>query len=406
MTAIITIAALATFLTTRCSMGNPSLVFDAADESVLETQGVNEPWYPASLTKLMTAYVTFTAISRGKISRNERVVISKRAHAQPVSRLGIAAGSLISVDLALKALLAFSANDIAMALAETVGGSEENFVRLMNDTARQLAMTGTYYANPSGLPDVRQVTTAHDLAILVDALIRDFPDDFHYFSEPSVTIGNKRYHNRNTLLGKMAGIDGIKNGFICNSGYNIVASATRNGRRLVAIVLGAESKEAADNTARALLETGFADGAGNGIKSVEALPDSGLPIEAPQDMAGSVCKREQSLKTTPFGDLHGWSAVLGRGSSPNEATALLVRQLAATRYVFYGGRSVITQPPGRKDHLAIVDSLSRAQSRRLCEYLHRQGAYCRELSPHDLAQISVPRAKSGNNRGTGPPLRK
>ena len=406
MTAIITIVALAAFLTARCSMGNPSLVFDATDESVLETQGINESWYPASLTKLMTAYVTFAAISRGKISRNERVVISKRAHAQPASRLGIAAGSLISVDLALKALLALSANDIAMALAETVGGSEENFVHLMNDTARQLAMTGTYYANPSGLPDVRQVTTAHDLALLVDALIRDFPDDLHYFSEPSVNIGNKRYQNHNTLLGKMAGVDGIKTGFICNSGYNIVASATRNGRRLVAIVLGAESKEAADNTARVLLETGFADGARNGIKSVETLPDSVLPIEVPQDMAGSVCKRAQSLKTTPFGDLHGWSAVLGRGSSPNEATALLTRRLAATRYVFYGGRSVITQPPGRKDHLAIVDSLSRAQSRRLCEELHRQGAYCRELSPYDLAQISVPRAKSGNNRGAGPPLRK
>ncbi|QPC43225.1 D-alanyl-D-alanine carboxypeptidase [Kaustia mangrovi] len=384
--ALLAIVGLAVLAAPRAEAG-PSLVFDAADGRVLEAEDATAPWYPASLTKLMTAYLTFAAIEQGILDKDARIVISERAHAEPPSKIGIPVGGAVSLDFALTALLVRSANDIAMALAETVGGSEARFVALMNAAARKLGMTGTYYANPHGLPDVRQVTTARDLAILTRAIIRTFPDQLHYFAEPYLKIGEKHYRNRNGLLREMKGADGMKTGFICNSGYNLVASATRNGRRLVAVVLGADSGKDRNERAEALLERGFANPGGSG-QTVRQIAGDGLSARAPEDMAVDVCKREATLQPTPAKHLKGWAAVLGRDSSLDEVTGLLARQLTATRYVFYGGRSVVTRLPRTGDYLALVDHLDAEQSRTLCDTLGQYGAYCDVISPDGLAQIA------------------
>lgn len=391
VSALIAIACLSILSTGRAAAG-PSLLFDAADGSVLVAEDASAPWYPASLTKLMTAYLTFAAIKEGRLAKDARIVMSERAHAEPPSKIGIPVGGAVSLDFALQALLVRSANDLAMALAETVAGSEAAFVRAMNETARALGMTGTYFANPHGLPDVRQVTTARDMGILARAIIETFPDQLHYFSAPYLPIGEKRYRNRNQLLREMPGADGMKTGFICNSGYNLVATATRDGRRLVAVVLGDENGKARAERAQALLEAGFAGLPEPTGQTVRQIPID-VSASAPEDMTSNVCQREATLQPKPLDRLAGWGAVLGRGASLADATALLTRRLAATRNVFHGGRSVVARLPGTGDYLALVDTLDPSQSRALCDALRGAGDYCQELSPDGIAQIA---AQSGS----------
>ena len=252
--------------------GGPLLVFDAASGEVVRAEQPGEPWYPASLTKLMTAFLTFHAIREGKLALDTRIEVTRNAAAQPPSKVGLPAGSKISVDKALQTVIVRSANDIAVTLGEAVSGSEERFVRLMNAWARRLGMSGTYFANPHGLPDPRQVTTARDMGLLAQAIIDQFPEHAHYFKMQSVRIGKRNLRARNSLLGQMREADGMKTGFICASGYNLVASATRDGRRLVAVVLGSQSGGSRAKRAKDSLEGGFAGngkGGGDGRKVVK-----------------------------------------------------------------------------------------------------------------------------------------
>ena len=214
------------------------LVVDVQSGKVLGSHDPVRPWYPASLTKLMTAYVTFEAIKAGRISLKSRVLVSQAARAQPPSKMGFKVGTIMTVDNALKMVIVRSANDISVALAEAVGGKEEKFIAEMNRTARILGMTHTRFANPHGLPDPRQVTSARDMAILARALIRRFPEHMHYFRISAIRHGRRTLRSRNPLLNRVRGVDGMKTGFICNSGLNLVASATRNGRTLVSVRSG------------------------------------------------------------------------------------------------------------------------------------------------------------------------
>src|SRR5207237_1149584 len=185
-----------------------------------------EPWYPASLTKLMTAYVVFQKIKAGALKLDQKITVSELAARQPPSKLGLAAGSTITVDLALQALLVYSANDMAYVLAEAAAGSAQHFVEEMNRAASGLGLSGTYFANPNGLFDPRQVISARDIGTLAATILREFPEHAHYFSQPFVAVGNRKLLNHNMLLRQMKIVDGMKTGFICNSGYNLVVSAS------------------------------------------------------------------------------------------------------------------------------------------------------------------------------------
>jgi D-alanyl-D-alanine carboxypeptidase len=233
------------------------VLFDPADGRVLYAEDQDNQWHPASLTKIMTAYLVFEALREGKISLQDKVNCSELAHSQAPSRLGIPVGSEITVETALHALIVKSANDAAIMLAEAIGGSQEAFVARMNATATRLGMTRTHFVNPNGLPAPEQVSTARDMAKLTVAVLRDFPNHAGLWAMPDMRMGKRRLRSHNALLRIYEGGDGIKTGFICDSGFNMVASATRDGKRLAAVVLGEVTGRERSARAANLLEHGF-----------------------------------------------------------------------------------------------------------------------------------------------------
>jgi D-alanyl-D-alanine carboxypeptidase len=254
------IAAAVMFLATSLSphaFAGPALLFDPADGMVLYAEDLDNQWHPASLTKIMTAYVTFEAIKEGKLKLDQKIPCSQNAFLQAPSKLGLPVGGELTVEQALKALIIKSANDVAVMLAEAVDGTDLNFVSHMNATARRLGMTRTTFVNPNGLPAPEQMTTARDLARLARAVVKDYPEYASYWSADDMHVGKLRIGTHNGLLKSFEGADGMKTGFICDSGYNVVASATREGRQLMAVVLGEPT--GAERTVRAtsLLEHGF-----------------------------------------------------------------------------------------------------------------------------------------------------
>ncbi len=233
------------------------LLFEPATGKILYHHNADRLTYPASLTKLMTAYLTFQAIKEGKLTLESKLFISEHARSQPATRVGMKKGIDVSIDFAVRALIIRSANDFAVALAETVAGSEALFIDRMNETAHRLGMLRTNFTNPHGLPNAHQVSTARDLALLTSALLRDFPQYGDMFSSEEVSFRTLTLHSHNSLLRTFEGADGMKTGFTCASGYNIIASATREGRRLVVVVVGALSGHERVRQATRRLSEGF-----------------------------------------------------------------------------------------------------------------------------------------------------
>lgn len=236
----------------------PALLFDASNGQVLYAEDPDDYWYPASLTKIMTAYVAFDAIKTGKLTLDQKIAVSEAASLQPPSKIGLPPGHDLTVEQALQALIVKSANDVAVMLAEAISGSEVDFVAKMNETATKLGMTRSKFVTANGLPAPDQASTARDLARLTYAVIRDYPQYARYWAMPEARIGKIRLTTHNALLKTFEGADGFKTGFTCDSGYNVVASATRDNRRLVAIVLGEPDGQSRAIRAASLLEHGFA----------------------------------------------------------------------------------------------------------------------------------------------------
>ena len=259
MAAVMRIAFLlgVSLLAFRPAAAGPALLFEANSGKLLYGEDIDDQWHPASLTKIMTAYLTFEAIKTGKLTLETKIPYSEAAALQPPSKIGMPVGAELMVDVALRALVIKSANDIAVVLAEAVGGSEAQFVELMNAKAKKLGMTRTRFVNPNGLPAPEQVTTARDLAKLSRAIVRDFPEHNHYWALSDMRMGRIRIATHNALLKTYVGADGLKTGFICDSGYNVVASATRDGVRMMAVVLGENSGAERSIRSQALLEHGF-----------------------------------------------------------------------------------------------------------------------------------------------------
>jgi D-alanyl-D-alanine carboxypeptidase len=234
-----------------------ALLFDNQTGRVLYSEDPDTPWYPASLTKMMTAYLAFEAMSEHRANDDTKVFISENARKQPPTKLGLKVGADLPLSEALTALMMKSANDIAVAIAETLGGDEQSFIKMMNQKAADLGMTRTHFINPHGLPAINQVTTARDMALLSQALLRDYPEHAHLYAETEAKIGKITIGSHNAILRTFEGGDGIKTGFTCASGYNLAASATRGGRQMIAIVFGGRSSGARNRRAAALLEHGF-----------------------------------------------------------------------------------------------------------------------------------------------------
>jgi D-alanyl-D-alanine carboxypeptidase len=232
-----------------------SILIDVATGEVLSEENATQRWYPASLTKLMTAYIAFSAIRDGKLTIDGPVTISSNAAKQPPSHMGYKPGSRLTLDSALKIMLVKSANDIAVAVAEAAAGPD--YPAAMNAAAKALGLTGTNFTNANGLHSVKNYTTARDLAVLTRALRTEFPQYSSYFGIEAVKYGATVERNYNILLGRFAGADGMKTGFVCASGFNLVGTATQNGRTLAAIVLGEKSQVARAEKAANLLAEGF-----------------------------------------------------------------------------------------------------------------------------------------------------
>jgi D-alanyl-D-alanine carboxypeptidase len=266
------------------------LVVEADSGKVLQAENATYPWYPASVTKLMTAYVTLKAVKEGRISLDTLFTVSPVAASQAPSKMGFRPGTQITVDNALKMMLVKSANDMAVVLAEGVGGSIDGFSAQMNEAAQRLGMTQTSYVNPNGLPADGQITSARDLAILARAIIRDLPEYEYFVHIPSIRYGRKVTQNFNKLIGRYPGADGFKTGFICASGYNLVASATRDGKRLIAVVLGASSGRARAVKATQLLERGFANSTLSWLRPSLGIVDNLVPVDAsPPNLRDEMC---------------------------------------------------------------------------------------------------------------------
>ena len=267
--------------------GTPSVVVDAASGQILEQEQATAVWYPASVTKLMTVYVALDAVRQNRLTFDTPLVVSQRAARMAPSKMGFRPGSEVTLRNALVMLMVKSANDVAVTVAEGVSGSVEAFADEMNKASAALGMRESHWVNPNGLPDERHVTSARDLAILARALLLQFPESANLYNIGAMQIGGKITANHNGMLGRYPGADGMKTGFTCPAGYNLVASATHGGQKLIAVVLGAPSASARTAKTASLLDRAFQTGSGMG--SLESLPSFG-PGGAAPDMRDSVCR--------------------------------------------------------------------------------------------------------------------
>jgi D-alanyl-D-alanine carboxypeptidase (penicillin-binding protein 5/6) len=286
------------------------VLIDYDSGQTLADQDADKRIEPASLTKLMTAYVVFTALREGRLKMNESVLISEHAWRAEGSRTFVQVGTRVPVDVLVKGMIIQSGNDATIALAERVGGSEGAFVQMMNGYAQHLGMTGTHYQDTSGLPSPNHYSTARDLAILSRALLRDFPEYYPIFSLKEFTWNNIRQENRNGLLERDPSVDGIKTGHTETAGYCLISSAKRSGMRLISVVTGSKSVTERESASAALLTYGFTfyetvavKNAGEMVlkprvykgaeKFTAAAPASAVHVTVPRGQAGSVSVRSE-----------------------------------------------------------------------------------------------------------------
>ena len=268
---------------------NPMLLVDMDTLDVLYAQEAGQAWHPASLTKMMTAYVAFEEIAKGTITLDTPVVLSKNAVNQAPSKSGLPVGSALTLQDALYVMIVKSANDVAMAIAETIGGSEAGFVAKMNDVAARMGLSATRFTNPNGLHDPAQVTSARDLAVLALYIRQSFPQYMPMFGTETVQLGKAELESQNELLTKFAGTTGMKTGYVCSSGLNMVATVERNGRSLLAIVLGGSSARERNERAAELILKGFSGAAlpsGQTVLTLANTPGTAV------DMRPLICGKE------------------------------------------------------------------------------------------------------------------
>lgn len=418
-------------VTAQPAAANPKyagVVIDANTGKVLYSHSADEQRYPASLTKMMTLYMLFERMAAGQVSTGTRIPVSAKAAAEPPSKLGVKAGQSVTAEQAILALVTRSANDIATAIGEYIGGSEQNFARMMTAKARSLGMASTTFRNAHGLPNTGQVTTARDMATLGIALREHFPQYYGYFSTRSFQFGKNRIGNHNRLLGRIEGVDGIKTGYIRASGFNLVSSVKTNGRNVVAVVMGGRTGASRDNQMAELIQTYLpkASRGGGGALiarrgTVESAPaavasvilpkraDAPIPSDRPEMNLASayVATQQASAAAMPIaaptpaepvrvieeqGDidpvstsstgLSGWAIQVGSMPTSDEARDMLDKATrAAARAI--GGASPFTETfamNGRTFHRARFGGFgSQRDANGACSALKKAGIACYAL---------------------------
>lgn len=296
----------------------PAIVVDAATGDVLYAEEATQAWYPASLTKLMTFYVTLSAVRDHKISFDTPIVVSARAARAAPSKMGFKPGTELTLGNALEMLMVKSANDLAVAVAEAVSGSVEAFAEDMNATAAKLGMQQSHFENPNGLPNPDHVSSAHDLAVLALAIYKDFPKEARILDIGALRLGDEIIPNHNTLLGRYPGVDGMKTGFTCAAGFNLVASADRQGRRIISVVLGAPTVHLRMLKTAVLLDRAF-DGIDHPIGKLSAF--GGVASGPAPDMHNSVCRRRGKAAAQFQAEINRLEAPLLAETQPAAAPA-------------------------------------------------------------------------------------
>jgi D-alanyl-D-alanine carboxypeptidase len=366
----------------------PSILFDPFSGEVISQNRAGEPWYPASLTKLMTGYVIFKKIREGKLRLDQDVPISELANSQPASRLGIPAGKTVTIDYALQAMLVYSANDMAYVLAEAAGGSIEGFAKQMNDVARDMGLQSTHYVNPNGLFDPRQITSARDIGIIAALIINQFPEHQHYFSQEFVVAGKRRLPNHNSLIRIMPEAVGMKTGFVCNSGYNLVGSAIKNGRQLVSIVLGAKSGGARAIISKDLLETGFNMPPDATRVKIGEIADHSYGSIVPADMTPTVCKRKEPVTPVNAHRTAGWGVSFGVFDTAAKADMALRGRLISPVGIDAGGMSGVIKLEQKAGYQAMLWNFDQQKATSLCAQYKADGAPCDVMPDTLLLQMA------------------
>ena len=297
----------ATAASTHPAAAIPALVVDLVSGDVLYQEQATQPWYPASLTKLMTVYVTLSAVRAGRISLDTPLVVSTRAAQMPPSKMGFVPGTQVTLGNALKMMMVKSANDIAITIAEGVSGSVEAFADEMNVAASRIGLQQSHFVNPNGLPDPRHYSSARDMAVIAQTLYRSFPDQASLFSIGALSLDGQIIANHNNLIGRYPGIDGMKTGFTCAAGFNVVATADRGGRHLAAIVMGAPNVAQRTMKTAVLLDRGFA-GIDMPSGSLMTLPSTST--SPPPDMRDRICRARSKAVAEITADINRLEAPL------------------------------------------------------------------------------------------------
>lgn len=371
------------------TVGGPVLLFDAQTGEVLAQERAGEPWYPASLTKLMTAYIVFQKIREGKLRLDQQIYVSPVASGQEPSKIGIPAGKTVSVDFALQALLIYSANDMAYVLAEAASGTYQRFADEMNAVSKNLGLSATHFVNPNGLFDPRQVTSARDIGVLAAIMVNEFPQHSGYFSQDYVAVGKRRLANRNSLIRIMPEADGMKTGFVCNSGYNLVASATRNGRKMIAVVMGAKSGGNRAIIAKDLLEQGFLAASQPGRTKVAEIVNLPQGAIVPKDMTVDVCKRKSPVQLADGDGLQGWAVSFGTYDNMMKADMALRGRVLSPIGIASRSEAGVVKLPDKAGFAALMWNIPQAESLSLCTAYRAEGAHCDVMPPALVDQIAA-----------------
>jgi len=376
-----------------------SIVIDAETGTVISESNADAPHYPASLTKMMTLYLIFDALDKGRIKLDTQLPVSDYAASQSPTKLDLAAGETIAVKDVILGLVTRSANDAAVVAAEWLGGSEQLFAQQMTAKARALGMTHTYFHNASGLPDPEQITTARDLAKLARALYRDFPHMYPYFATREFIFRGEVITTHNHLMDQFDGMDGIKTGYIRAAGFNLAASAVRNGHRLIGVVMGGESAHGRDLKMAALLNDGFNRTAPDTSDTLVASanpPQSFSSTDGAFESQSLGARAKRVLKhLSPIGTAEASTTSRpARGEAETGRWAIQVGAFSQQSAAEKAGRAALSSLPSAKGHgvnvskdklyRARVTGFSEKDAEHACQVLHKKHHECALVAPAAL----------------------
>ena len=406
--AVIALVTLCAFSTVEArAAAQAALVMNAVTGEVLYSANPDVTTSPASLAKLMTLYLTFEALETGRLKLSQTLTISRRASIQPASKLYLQAGQTITVEEAIRGLVTKSANDVAMVLSEAIGGTEEQFAAKMTAKAKQLGMNSTNFRNSSGLFQSQQYTTARDVARLGMALMRDYPKQYPYFSTPSFTYKGTTHTNHNGLLGRYAGVDGLKTGYIDASGFNLAASVVRGNTRLVGVVMGGKTAAARDREMTGLFDMAF-----NRIATLDYTKQPKQPAAAPLAMskppaaaAPTPTKPAAARPTAPTvakaagaPEPTGWAIQAGAYKIYDDAAKRLAQVAAVVVDTLKNPAPMVLPDAKGEMHRVRIGQLTLTEARNACRLLEQKGMGCVTISPagqaNDLALVA-PRTAPG-----------